>query len=52
MPNKNFALPPKQTSASAWIGNDLAKRCNEWLKDLTPADISELERVNTMTIEP
>jgi|TARA_B110000971_G_scaffold138533_1_gene141636 hypothetical protein len=44
MPNKNLALPPKQTSASAWIGNDLAKRCNEWLKDLTPADISELER--------
>lgn len=43
MLNENLALPPKQISPSAWIGSDLAKRCNDWLKDLTSADISELE---------
>ena len=44
MPNRNSTLPPKQTGAGAWIGSDLAKRDNEWLTHLSPADIIELER--------
>ena len=43
-PNRNSTLPPKQTGAGAWIGSDLAKRDNEWLTHLSPADIIELER--------
>ena len=40
--NTNF--PPQQTGDSAWIGSDIARRENEWLAHLSPADIAELER--------
>ena len=44
MSSRDSTLPPKQTGSSAWIGSDLAKRDNEWLEHLSPAEISELER--------
>jgi hypothetical protein len=43
MLSRDFTLPPKQTGSSVWIGSDLAKRENEWLAHLSPAEISELE---------
>lgn len=44
MPNTKTIFPPKQTGSAVWIGSDLAKRENEWLAHLSPADITELER--------
>lgn len=37
------ALPPIQIGPTAWYGPDMAKRKHEWLYQLTPADIRELE---------
>ena len=37
------SLPPEQHTASAWNGPDMAQRKNEWVMQLTAADIAELE---------
>ena len=36
-------LPDRFTGASAWIGAEMQKRPEDWLVELTPADIAELE---------
>jgi hypothetical protein len=41
--NIHPALPPEQHPASAWYGPDMEQRKNEWIINLTAADIAELE---------
>ncbi|CAF2920174.1 unnamed protein product [Rotaria sp. Silwood2] len=38
-----YLLPPVQYLASTWYGSDLMYRTNEWIVQLTPIEIAELE---------
>ncbi len=42
---KAQTLPLEQHSASAWYGPDMAQRKNEWILQLSAADVAELETV-------
>jgi hypothetical protein len=43
MENTNL-LPPELQIASTWYGPDMAKRQHEWIYELNPAEIGELEK--------
>jgi len=45
MENTNsHSLPPELNIASTWYGPDMAQRISEWLLQLSPAEIAELEK--------
>ena len=39
----SFELPPEQTNAAAWYGQEMSRR-NDWAMPLTSAEIAEVER--------
>ena len=42
--SQHLLLPrPKVTGASAWFGPDLTKRPEEWIHQLTPAELADIE---------
>ncbi|MHA1563974.1 MAG: TauD/TfdA family dioxygenase [Alphaproteobacteria bacterium] len=43
MPDDMFALPPRQDTAAAWLGPDLAHHPERWTTTLSPDQVSELE---------
>jgi hypothetical protein len=40
----SHSLPPELHIASTWYGPDMAQRKDEWIKELTPLEIGELEK--------
>ena len=38
-----FGLPPEQNVAAAWYGSELSARSGEWLYELSPDEIAEIE---------
>lgn len=50
MTNSTYDLPPEIQHSSAWYGPDLAAR-GDWLVQLTPAEIAEIEEATRRLIE-
>jgi hypothetical protein len=44
VPPMPFPLPPRQEIPSAWLGRDLATRPQQWIVELSPAQLAELKR--------
>ena len=40
---EKYTLPPEQHLAATWYGPDMARQQSQWAKQLTPAEIAELE---------